>query len=330
MSFNVPFVPQEASSAAPQVDALFYALLAFSLALGLLLTCLVVGYAVKYRAGSSADRTGERMRTLPLEITWTTASLLISFAFFGWGAALYVRGGHPPPDAIQIAGLGKQWMWTFRHPGGQREINELHVPVGKPVVVSLASQDVIHSFFVPAFRVKQDAVPGRATHVWFTATRPGRYHLFCAEYCGTQHSEMGGWIDVMAPEQYAAWLSAQGESESLAQGGEKLFRALGCSGCHGNSSKVRAPDLAGVFGRPVALSDRQTVVADERYLRDSILNPMKEVAAGYQPVMPSFEGLVDEAELQMLVAYLKSLSPKGGAGAAGPAAQGAAQPEAVQ
>jgi cytochrome c oxidase subunit 2 len=263
-------------------------LLAFTVLLGLFLTTLVVGYAVKYRAGSTADRTGQRGRSLPLEIGWTSASLVIAFIFFGWGAVLFVQRDRPPADALEIAALGKQWMWTFRHPGGQREINELHVPAGRPVVVSLASQDVIHSFYVPAFRLKQDAVPGRTT----------------------QHSEMGGWVTVMPPEDFAKWLSAQGESESLAQGGEKLFRALGCSGCHGPSSKVRAPDLANVYGRPVALADRQTVLADERYLRDSILQPAKEIAAGYEPVMPSFDGLIDEGELQMLVAYLKSLSPE--------------------
>jgi cytochrome c oxidase subunit 2 len=311
MSLGIPFVPSEASAAAASVDTLFYTLLAFTVALGAFLTLLVVGYAVKYRAGSGADRTGERGRSLPLEIAWTLASLAVAFAIFGWGATLFVRRDHPPADALQIAGLGKQWMWEFRHPGGQREIDELHVPVGKPVVVSLASQDVIHSFFVPAFRVKQDAVPGRTTHVWFTATEPGRYHLFCAEYCGTQHSEMGGWVDAMPPERYAAWLSGQGGGETLAAAGEKLFRALGCSGCHGNSSKVRAPPLENVYGRPVALADHQTVIADERYLRDSILQPAKEIAAGYDPVMPSFDGLVDESELQMLLAYLKSLSPQG-------------------
>jgi len=308
MKSGIPFLPVEASSAAGSVDTLFYALLAFSFLLGLFLTGLVVGYAVKYRAGSKADRTGKRSRNIWLEATWTLASVAIAFVFFGWGAELFLQRDRPPADALQIAGLGKQWMWEFRHPGGQREIDALHVPAGRPVVVSLASQDVIHSFFVPAFRVKQDAVPGRTTHVWFTATKPGRYHLFCAEYCGTQHSEMGGWVTVLPPEQYATWLKGQGEGETLAAGGEKLFRALGCSGCHGNSSKVRAPSLENVYGRPVALEGKQTVIADERYLRDSILNPGKEVAAGYAPVMPSFDGLIDEGELQMIIAYLKSLS----------------------
>ncbi|TPL48698.1 cytochrome c oxidase subunit II [Mesorhizobium sp. B2-4-4] len=310
MTFGIPFTPPQASSIAGSVDALFYVLLAFTVALGVFLTSLVVFYAVKYRAGSKVERTGERARSTPLEVTWTVASLLIAFTIFGWGAVLFLRREHPPLDALEIAGLGKQWMWEFRHPGGQREINELHVPVGKAVIVSLASQDVIHSFFVPAFRVKQDAVPGRTTHVWFIASEPGRYHLFCAQYCGTQHSEMGGWVTVMPPQEYAAWLGNQGQGETLAADGEKLFRALGCSGCHGNSSKVRAPDLAGVFGRPVALDNQQTVIADDRYLRDSILNPKKEIAAGYEPVMPSFDGLVDEQELEMLLAYLKSLSPR--------------------
>ncbi|MBZ9707905.1 cytochrome c oxidase subunit II [Mesorhizobium sp. ESP7-2] len=310
MSFGIPFTPPEASSIAGSVDTLFYALLAFTAALGIFLASLVVFYAIKYRAGSRAERTGERARSLPLEVAWTVASLLIAFVIFGWGAVLFLRREHPPPDALEIAGLGKQWMWEFRHPGGQREINELHVPVGKAVIVSLASQDVIHSFFVPAFRVKQDAVPGRTTHVWFIAEEPGRYHLFCAQYCGTQHSEMGGWVTVMPLEDYATWLENQGKGDTLAADGEKLFRALGCSGCHEKSSKVRAPDLAGVFGRPVALDNQQTVIADERYLRDSILDPKKEIAAGYDPVMPSFDGIVDEGEMQMLLAYLKSLSPR--------------------
>ncbi|TPI74585.1 cytochrome c oxidase subunit II [Mesorhizobium sp. B2-8-9] len=308
MSFGIHFAPPEASSLAGRVDALFYGVLAFSAALTLVLTGLIVFYAVKYRAGTSADRTGARGRSLPLEIGWTGASLVVAFIIFAWGAELYIYRDQPPADALEIAGLGKQWMWTFRHAGGQREINELHVPAGKAVVVSLASQDVIHSFYVPAFRLKQDAVPGRTTHLWFIADKPGRYHLFCAEYCGTQHSEMGGWVTVMAPEQFAQWLAAQGQDESLAEGGARLFRALGCSGCHGPSSKVRAPDLTGVYGKPVALSDRQTVVADEVYLRDSILQPAKQVAAGYDAIMPSFDGLIDESELQMLVAYLKALS----------------------
>jgi cytochrome c oxidase subunit 2 len=311
MNTGIEFFPKEASTLAPSVDWLFFTLVAFSAALGLFLTVLVVGYAVKYRRGSDADRSGAIARDLKLEVAWTTAALLIAFAIFGWGAELYVERDHPPADAIEIAGLGKQWMWQFRHPGGQREIDELHVPVGRAILVTLGSQDVIHSFFVPAFRVKQDAVPGRSTHVWFTATKPGKYRLFCAEYCGTQHSHMLGTIVAMQPEDYAAWLKDQGGTESLAKQGERLFRSLGCSGCHEGGGTVRAPNLAGIYGRPVALDNRQTVIADERYIRDSILQPTKDIAAGYEPVMPSFDGLIDEGELQMIVAYIKSLSGGG-------------------
>jgi cytochrome c oxidase subunit 2 len=202
-------------------------------------------------------------------------------------------------------------MWTFEHQNGKRELNELHVPVGKPVIVNLSSEDVIHSLFIPAFRVKQDAVPGRQTRLWFEATQVGTYDLFCAEYCGSQHSEMRGKVIVMPEAEFATWL-AQGPTEQpLVAQGEELFRALGCSGCHGPNSTVRAPRLDGVYGHPVALSDRRTVVADEAYIRDSILQPLKDVAAGYDPVMPAFQGLISDADLSKLVAYIKSLSPEG-------------------
>ncbi|TPJ14359.1 cytochrome c oxidase subunit II [Mesorhizobium sp. B2-7-3] len=312
MSGGIQFLPPEASSLAPQVDWLFYTLLAFSGGLGLFLTALVIGYAVKYRAGSSADRSGRVARNTPLEIGWTTATLVIAFALFGWGAYIFVQRDHPPADAIEIAGLGKQWMWQFRHAGGQREIDALHIPVGRPILVTLGSQDVIHSFFVPAFRVKQDAVPGRSTRVWFTATKPGKYRLFCAEYCGTAHSQMLGTVYAMEPQDFAAWLKQEGGGQSLAGSGERLFSSLGCSGCHDGGGTVRAPNLRGVFGRPVALSNSTTVMADERYIRDSILQPNKQVAAGYDPVMPSFDGLIEESELQEVVAYIKSLSTQEG------------------
>lgn len=308
MSWSIPFVPEQASNFAPGVDLLFYALLAFSFGLGLVLTFLVVRYSARYRAGSRADRSGRRARSLRLEIAWTAATVAIAFGLFAWGAVLFVDRNKAPADAIEIAAIGKQWMWKFRHPGGQREINELHVPVGQPVVVSLASQDVIHSFFVPAFRVKQDAVPGRTTRVWFTATKPGRYHLFCAEYCGTQHSGMRGQVIAMQPERYAAWLEARSGGEPLAAAGERLFRALGCSGCHGAESRIPAPSLEGLYRRPVPLASRRTVIADEAYLRDSILQPQKHVVAGYGAVMPSYDELIDEDELQMIVAYIKSLA----------------------
>jgi cytochrome c oxidase subunit 2 len=304
-------LPDSASTFAGESNALFYVLLAFSFALGLFLSILIVYYAVIYRRGSSASRIGRRERSLPLELTWTGITTVVAFLLFAWGADLYAERVHVPPDAVHVIGVGKQWMWEFEHPGGQREINELHVPVGRPVVVELGSQDVIHSFFVPAFRVKQDAVPGMSTAVWFEATKPGTYDLFCAEFCGSAHSRMRGSLIAMQPEEFSAWLERQPEGESIVAKGAELFRALGCSGCHMNGN-VRAPDLTGVFGRPVALANSQTVIADTRYIRDSILQPDKEIAAGYDPIMPSFAGMVNEAELMQLVAYIRSLSDKGG------------------
>jgi cytochrome c oxidase subunit 2 len=305
---SIVFHPVEASSVTPQVDLLFYALLAFSFGLGLFLTAMVLTYAIKYRRGSKADRSGEQSRNLVLEVAWTTASATIALGIFLWGASLFLERDNPPANAIAIAGFGRQWMWKFEHANGRREVNELHVPLGRPVVVTLASEDVIHSLFIPAFRVKQDAVPGRTTRLWFEATKAGSYDLFCAEYCGTQHSEMRGQVIVLPEEQFAAWLVRGPTEQSLVEQGATLFRALGCSGCHGPGGTVRAPPLEGVYGHPVALDGRRTVLADEAYLRDSILQPQKDVAAGYEPVMPSFDGLIEEDDLMKVIAYLKSLA----------------------
>ncbi|HVY19846.1 MAG TPA: cytochrome c oxidase subunit II [Bauldia sp.] len=308
---GVPFAPPEASNFAREIDALFYALLAFSFALGLFLTVLVIRYAIKYRRGSGANRQGKRMRNLPLEVAWTSSSLVVGIVLFGWGAELYMQRFHPPTNALHILGVGKQWMWKFQHPGGQREIDELHVPVDEPVIVELASEDVIHSFFVPAFRVKQDAVPGMSTNVWFTATKAGTYDLFCAEFCGTAHSAMAGNLVAMTPQDYAAWLEKQPTVDSPVAEGAALYRALGCSGCHEGRGAVRAPDLRNIFGHPVALANSSTTIADTAYIRDSILDPDKQIAAGYAPIMPAFAGLIGESELMDLVAYIESLSDKG-------------------
>ena len=308
---GVPLVPPEASEFAGKTDALFYVLLAFSFGLGLFLTFLVVGYAIKYRAGSKASRTGSRSRNLPLEIAWTGASLVIAFALFGWGAVLFMGEHEPPQQSLHILAVGKQWMWKFQHPGGQREIDDLHVPVGQPVVVELASEDVIHSLFIPAFRVKQDAVPGMSTSLWFTATAPGTYHLFCSEFCGTAHSAMEGSLVAMLPQDYAAWLNSQPTVDSPVAEGAALYRGLGCSGCH-EGGTVHAPSLHNLFGRPVPLSNSSTVVADAAYIRDSILDPNKQVVAGYAAIMPSFAGLVSESDVMNLVAYIQSLSDQRG------------------
>jgi cytochrome c oxidase subunit 2 len=227
--------------------------------------------------------------------------------FFVWGAFLYFEERTPPQDALEVYTVAKQWMWKFEHKGGQREINELHVPVGRDVKMILTSQDVIHSFFVPAFRLKQDVVPGRYTTLWFRATKPGTYHLFCSQYCGTQHSGMIGWVVVMEPSDYEAWMSGSGGSQPLAETGQKLFNDLGCVTCHRSDTQGRGPDLAGIFGKTVVLQDGRTLTVDENYIRESILEPGAKVVQGFKPIMPTFQGQVSDEQLNALVDYVKSL-----------------------
>jgi cytochrome c oxidase subunit 2 len=235
---------------------------------------------------------------------------------FTWGASVFFRERRPPDNALPIYVVAKQWMWKLQHPEGQREINELHIPVGRPVKLTMTSEDVIHSFFVPAFRTKQDVVPGRYTTTWFTAIKPGKYHLFCAEYCGNNHSGMGGWIYVMEPQDYEAWLSGGTPGATLAENGQKLFENLACANCHKSDGTGRCPDLTGLFGKDVKLADGSTVKADEGYIRESILRPEAKIVAGYQPSMPTFQGLVTEEGVLQLIEYVKSLGPNPGAGQA--------------
>ena len=304
-----PWWPPTASDYASQINFLFGSLLVIGgLTVGLVFFLLLF-FANKYRHGSNADRSGTTKKTWRFEVSWTVATLLIFVGLAGWGADIYLKLYNPPADALQIFIVGKQWMWKAQHPGGQREINALHVPAGQDVRLVMASQDVIHSFFIPALRIKQDVVPGRYETMWFRADKVGRYHLFCAEYCGTDHAHMGGWITVMNPREFADWLQAQGGQQTLAAQGEQLFRRYGCSGCHEPGGTVRAPSLHGVFGGPVPLSDGSMVIADEAYVRDSILDPKGQVAAGYAPVMPTFEGQVSEDDLAKLVAYIESIGP---------------------
>jgi len=263
-------------------------------------------------AGSKADRSHPVRKTWYWEIGWTTVTLLGFLGLFVWGASLYLDVYRDTPDAMPIYVVAKQWMWHVQHQGGQREINELHIPVHRSVQLIMASQDVIHSFFVPAFRVKHDVVPGRYQNLWFRADKTGEFQLLCAEFCGTDHSRMIGRIVVMEPHDFETWLSHQQAPGTLAREGADLFRQLGCSGCHVGQGTVRAPALDGLFGKPVPLQDGTVVVADDRYIRDSILMPASQVAAGYAPVMPSFAGRVSEDELIRLVAYIKSLSPEAG------------------
>ena len=235
---------------------------------------------------------------------------------FVWGAAVFFRITRPPANAIEIYVTAKQWMWKIQHTDGHREMNELHVPVGQPVRLTMASEDVIHSFFVPAFRFKRDVVPGRFSTAWFEATRPGRYHLFCAEFCGTRHSGMIGWVYAMRPADYQAWLSGGSAGETLAAAGAKRFQEQACNTCHGEQTGARGPSLVGLFGKPVRMQSGQTVVADEAYLRESITNPQARLVEGYPPIMPTYQGLISEEGLLQLIAYIKSLSPAPAAGAA--------------
>ncbi len=303
------FFPEQASNLAREVDWIFYALTALCGAVTLLVFVLIMFFCIRYRQGSKASR-GDKPRKLvrvSMEIGWTLLPLLIFLAIFVWAADVFFRMSKPPADADEIYVVGKQWMWKIQHPDGRREINELHIPVGRAVKLVMTSQDVIHDFFVPAFRTKQDVLPGRYTTEWFTPTKPGKYHLFCSQYCGTNHATMGGWIYVLKPQEHARWLAQNPSPVSLVAQGERAFHTLGCSGCHAENSTIRAPLLDGIYGKPVPLSDHTIVIADDQYLRDSILLPNKQIAAGYEPLMPTFQNQISEEDLAALIAYLKSL-----------------------
>ncbi|MES2184046.1 MAG: cytochrome c oxidase subunit II [Pseudomonadota bacterium] len=295
---------QSASTAAGHTDALFLAMLLLCGGMALLLAFLVVFFAIKYRAGSDADRTAPPSNARGLEAAWTAIPLVLFLGIFLWAAYDYVQQKSAPADALPVYVTGKQWMWKLQHRSGRREINELHVPLGQPVKLIMTSEDVIHSFFIPAFRLKQDLVPGRYTSLWFTATQLGDFRIFCAEYCGSEHSAMIGRVVVMAPAAFARWLAEGPAEPGLVARGAELFRTHGCSGCHAAGSTVHAPLLDGLAGRTVHLQDGRTVVADETYIRDALLLPQKDVVAGFEPVMPSFAGQLSEDDVQALIAYL--------------------------
>lgn len=307
MQFKLPLFPEQASSVAVQVDAFYLFLVLITTFFSLLIALLILFFIIRYR--KSPDREAEQIHgSTLLEIIWTVIPLGISMVIFVWGAVLYYHIENPPPNALEIYGVGKQWMWKFQHPGGQREINTLHVPTGRPVKVTLISQDVIHDFFVPAFRVKTDVLPNRYVYSWFTPTVPGSYHLFCSQYCGTNHSAMIGQVVVQKPADYAAWLASGKAEGSLSSMGEKLFQEFGCVTCHRPDSGARGPNLQGLYGRPVRLSDNRVVVADDNYIRESILNPNAKIVNGFQPIMPTFQGVVSEEGLIQITEYIKHLS----------------------
>ena len=267
----------------------------------------IVVFAVKYRRRAEDERPEPIEGNLWLEVVWSVIPFGLTMVMFVWGAIIFFDIYNPPDDALEISIVGRQWMWKAQHPTGQSEINELHVPVGQPVKLMMTSEDVIHDFFLPAFRVKQDVLPGRYTSVWFEATKAGVYHLFCAEYCGTQHSGMIGRVVVLEPVEFEKWLSGGATGMSMVDLGASLFQRLGCHTCHRAGGTNQGPSLAGLFGKTVKLQGGNTVSADEDYIRESILDPRAKIVAGYQPIMPTFKGLVSEEGMLQLIAYIKSL-----------------------
>ncbi len=307
MNHLLHFWAGEASSHADSVDALMAAFLVLTVLLAAPVFILMAVFAVKYRRGKTANRKHAVNRNVWVEISWSLIPFVAMLVFYVWSTSLFAALYHPPANALNIDVVAKQWMWKFQHPAGQREIDELHVPAGQPVKLTMASQDVIHSLFVPALRLKQDVVPGRYTTMWFTADAPGRYALVCAQFCGANHSLMGGELVVMSATDYARWLEQSKVDSSLAEQGKALFTSRGCSGCHSPASTVHAPPLEGVYGSTVMLEGGQAVLADEQYLRDSIMLPQRQIVAGYPHIMPTYQNVLGEEDLLKLVAYLKSL-----------------------
>jgi cytochrome c oxidase subunit II len=317
---QLPLFPEQASNFAGSIDSLMFYLLVTSVFFSALITFVILFCFVKYRRRSKAEVGTPMEGSLALETAWTVIPFLLAMGMFGWGARIYVDYRRVPRDTLDIYVIAKQWMWKLQQPDGRREINELHIPVGRNVKLVMASEDVVHDFFVPAFRVKMDVVPGRYTTLWFRATKPGRYHFFCSQYCGTNHALMGGWVTVMEPADYAAWLSGSSGQASPVAAGEKLFQQFACNTCHLPDGKGRGPRLIGVYGSKVQLADGSSVVADEAYIRESIVTPRAKIVAGYQPLMPTFQGLLKEEQILDLIAYVKSLQAQGASASAASAA----------
>jgi cytochrome c oxidase subunit 2 len=310
MGSRLPLFPEQASSIAPDVDHLTLFLLAVAIFFTVLIFSSIFYFAIRYRRRSDQELPHVQHGGMALEIVWSVIPFGITMVMFTWGASLYFKESRPPDNAMPIYVVGKQWMWKTEHMEGQREINELHVPVGRPVKLTMTSEDVIHSFYVPAFRLKQDVVPGKYSTLWFTPTKAGKYHLFCAEYCGTRHSGMIGWIYVMEPQDYQDWLNGHPPPATLAEGGEKLFNGMGCPTCHKADGTGRCPSLLGLFGKTVQLAGGNTVVADEAYIRESILQPAAKIVAGYGAAMPTYQGQTTEDDILQLIEYIKWLGDK--------------------
>jgi cytochrome c oxidase subunit 2 len=314
---QVPLMPEQASTFAQEVDLFYIALVLLTVFFTVAVAAVAAYFMVKYHR-KRADEIPENIHgAMLLEITWTVAPLIISLGIFAWGVKLFYEMYTPPKDSMEVFVTGKQWMWRAQHPDGRREINELHVPLGRRVKLTMTSEDVIHSYYIPAFRTKMDAVPGRYTTMWFEATKPGSYHLFCAEYCGTQHSGMVGTVHVLDKAEYQAWLAGTRGGVTPAQAGQTLFNTLGCVSCHKEDNSGRGPSLAGVYGSQQKLDNGQSVLVDDVFVRESILNPHTKIAAGYPLLMSTYQGQLTEEEVGQLIAYLKSIGKQAGAEGSG-------------
>lgn len=308
----IPLVPDSASTFSWQVDALYFYLSGVTLFFALLISAVLIFFVIRYRRRTPYEIPRPVAGSHKLETIWTIIPFLIAMTMFGWGARVYFTQYKSPTDAIEVYVVGKQWMWKLQHATGQREINQLHIPVGRKIKLIMTSEDVIHDFFVPAFRTKADVVPGKYTTLWFEATTPGTYHLFCAEYCGMNHSGMIGSVIVMEPREFDNWLSGNVGSTTPAAAGQALFQTLGCASCHGaNGEGGRGPALAALFGTETTLQTGEKVRVDDAYVRESILNPQAQIVAGFGPIMPTFQGQVSEDQLVQLLAFIKSLSASG-------------------
>ena len=303
-----PLKPTAASTIAEGVDRLYYFLTAITLFFTILIFATIFVFMIKFRRRAPQEIPADTKTYLPLELTWTIIPTLITAVIFVWASSLYVRNSRPPHASTEIFVVGKQWMWHMQHPEGVREINELHVPVGVPIKLTMTSEDVIHDFYIPAFRVKHDVTPGRYSSLWFEATETGTYHLFCAQYCGTDHSKMIGWVYVMSPMQYAEWVSSGSNTQSMSQQGEHLFNQLGCASCHARDNTGRGPSLAGIYGTEQKTKSGELKLVDENFIRQSIVNPNSIALPNYAPIMPTFQGQVSEEQVLQLIAYVKSLS----------------------
>jgi cytochrome c oxidase subunit 2 len=320
----VPLFPDQASTFAGQVDGLYAYLIVVSIVFTIPIVAAIFIFGLKYREKEKYATPEEMHGSMVLETVWSIIPFVISMTIFLGGAIVFFNQYTPPDDAMEIYVVGKQWMWKAQHETGQREINELHIPLGRKVKLTMTTEDVIHDFDIPAFRTKADVVPGRYTYLWFEPTKPGKYHLFCAEYCGLNHSGMGGWVYVMEQRDFDNWLSGNVSGQTPVEEGRDLFtNKLGCASCHAGGPAQRGAKLENVFNTDVHLVGGGTVKADENYIRNSILNPTSQVVEGFQPIMPTFKGQVTEEQLNALVAYIKSLSPNAAASAA-PAAKPAA------